>query len=115
MSGACDLLCLDLDTAELVRRGLPDAAALIETSGRARALSDPTRLSVLLSLRRGGELCGYDLAWILGRSQALVSHHLRALRATGLVVSRRNARVVFYSLTDEANTLLDAVCSEVPA
>lgn len=105
----CDLLCLDLDAAERVRRHLPDQAALAGAIGQARALADPTRLSVLLALRAGEELCGCDLAWILGRSQALMSHHLRALREARLVTSRREARMVFYSLTAEATALLDAV------
>jgi len=104
----CDLLCLDLDAAERVRHNLPDSAALAEVVGRARGLADPTRLSVLFALRSGDELCGCDLAWILGRSQALVSHHLRALREARLVASRREARMVFYSLTVEATALLDA-------
>lgn len=113
---ACELLCLDLDAAERVRGDLPELATLAETAERARALADPTRLSVLLALRSGEELCGCDLAWILGRSQALISHHLRALRGAGLVDSRRAARMVFYSLTVEATALLDAVVgSEVPA
>jgi DNA-binding transcriptional ArsR family regulator len=112
----CELLCLDLDAAERVRHQLPAAAALAETVERARALADPTRLSVLFALRSGEELCGCDLAWILGRSQALMSHHLRALRAAGLVSSRREARMVFYSLTSEAGALLEAVVgSEVSA
>lgn len=106
---ACELLCLDLDVAERVRRELPGPAALAAAVERARALADPTRLSVLLALRAGEELCGCDLAWILGRSQALMSHHLRALREAGLVVSRREARMVFYSLTAEAIALLEAV------
>lgn len=105
----CDLLCLDLDAAERVRRHLPDLATLADAVERARALADPTRLSVLLALRAGEELCGCDLAWILGRSQALMSHHLRALREAGLVASRREARMVFYSLTAEAAALLEAV------
>lgn len=111
----CELLCLDLDLAERLRHGLPDLAALAATVDRARALADPTRLSVLLVLRAGEELCGCDLAWILGRSQALMSHHLRALREAGLVTSRREARMVFYSLTAEAIALLDAVVDAVVA
>lgn len=106
---SCDLLCLDLDAAERVRHRLPRPEAIAETSRRARAVADPTRLSVLLALRSGEELCGCDLAWILRRSQALVSHHLRALREARLVTSRREARMVFYSLTPEARALLEAV------
>lgn len=105
----CELLCIDLDLAERVRRALPDPLTLAPATERARALADPTRLNVLLALRATEELCGCDLAWILGRSQALISHHLNALRKAALVSSRREARMVFYSLTPAASALLEAV------
>ena len=107
--GTCELLCLDLDAAERVRHALPDRATVARTADRARALAEPTRLRVLLALQAEAELCGCDLAWILGLSQALVSHHLRALRGAGLVASRRDARMVFYSLRQEGRTLLAAI------
>ena len=76
---------------------------------RARGLADPTRLSLAAALADVEELCVCDLAWIAGRSQNLVSHHLRALRSYGLVGSRRNGKMVMYSLTAEGRALLDAV------
>jgi len=50
-----------------------------------------------------------DLAWISGRSQNLVSHHLRALREQKLVDSRRVGKMVMYSPTEDGRNLLDAV------
>ena len=35
---------------------------------RAKALSDPTRLTLAAALGEGGELCVCDLAWISGRA-----------------------------------------------
>lgn len=106
---SCELLCIDLPTAERVRHALPAPPALAEAVGLAGALAEPTRLAILLALRSGEELCGCDLAWILGRSQAIISHHLRVLRETRLVRSRPEARMVFHSLTAEADALLDMV------
>jgi ArsR family transcriptional regulator, lead/cadmium/zinc/bismuth-responsive transcriptional repressor len=105
----CDVLCLDIPKAEeLRRRRLPAAAAEAAAAG-ARALADPTRLSLATSLRDGGELCVCDLAWISGRPQNLVSHHLRTLKQEGLATSRRDGKIVFYSLTDVGAELLDGV------
>jgi DNA-binding transcriptional ArsR family regulator len=42
------------------------------------------------------------------RSDKLVSHHARVLRAGGLVESRRERKMVLYSLTDRGRRLLDA-------
>jgi DNA-binding transcriptional ArsR family regulator len=103
----CDLLCLDLPRAERIRHGLdPDVIAV--AANQAKAVADPTRLTVALALREGGELCVCDLAWIAGRAENLVGHHLRALRAAGLAVSRREGKVVFYALSDAGRALLQA-------
>lgn len=103
----CDLLCLDLPRAEAIRHHL-DLDAIDAAAARAKALSDPTRLALAVALRAGDELCVCDLAWISGRAENLVGHHLRALRTAGLARSRRDGKIVFYSLTDTGRTLLDA-------
>src|SRR3954466_13181132 len=112
----CDLLCLDLPRAEEVRAALPSADELERSARRAQALSDPTRLSIAVAIADSDELCGCDLAWILGRAQNLVSHHLRALREAGVVTSRRDGKMVMHSLTDEGRALLASVRGgQVPA
>ena len=102
----CDLLCLDLPRAEAIRKRLdPDLVA--RAAARAKALADPTRLLIALALRDGGELCVCDLAWITARAENLVGHHLRALRDAGLACSRREHKIVFYTLTDAGRHLLN--------
>jgi DNA-binding transcriptional ArsR family regulator len=106
----CDLLCLDLDLAEAIRaRSLQRDHEMRVGADRARSFGDPTRLSLASALAEAGELCVCDLAWIAGRSQNLVSHHLRALRAHHLVESRRVGKMAMYSLTDSGRALLTAV------
>ena len=107
----CELLCLDLPRAEALRRSRPPAASLVSTAERAKALADPTRLTVALSLRDGVELCVCDLAWVCERSDKLISHHLRQLRSAGLVRSRRDGKMVMYALTDAGAALLGAVAA----
>ncbi|MGH2804896.1 MAG: ArsR/SmtB family transcription factor, partial [Thermoleophilaceae bacterium] len=101
----CELLCLDLPTAERLRQGRLAQSAAQQAAGRASALGDPTRLTIAVALREGGELCVCDLAWIAERSQNLVSHHLRALRAEDLVRSRRDGKMVMYALTPAGEAL----------
>ena len=108
----CDLLCVDAPRAEEIRAGLPGVEAAREAAERARALSDPTWLMLAAALRDGRELCGCDLACIFGRAQNLLSHHLRSLRSYGLVASRRDGKLVMYSLTGEGRSLLGAVLGE---
>jgi ArsR family transcriptional regulator, lead/cadmium/zinc/bismuth-responsive transcriptional repressor len=103
----CELLCLDVPRAERIRERLdPNLARRV--AARARALADPTRLSIALALREGEELCVCDLAWILARAENLVGHHLRTLREAGLARSRRDGKIVFYALTEPGRELIDA-------
>ena len=110
----CELLCLDLPRAEALRHARRPLPELERAAEAAKALCDPTRLAVALALRDGGELCVCDLAWVCERSDKLVSHHARLLRAAGLVRSRREAKMVLYSLTLRGHGLLDAI-TDVPA
>lgn len=109
----CDLLCLDLPRAEALRRARPASAEA--AADRARALGDPTRLTIAAALAEGAELCVCDLAWIVERAQNLVSHHVRALRAAGLVTSRREGKMVMYRLTGAGESLVRAVLAEAVA
>ena len=105
----CELLCLDLQVAERLRkkRLAPEQADI--AAGKARALSDPTRLMLAAALLEASELCVCDLAWIAERSQTLVSHHVRTLRTHGIVRSRREGKMVMYSLSDDGRKLLASV------
>jgi DNA-binding transcriptional ArsR family regulator len=105
----CDLLCLDLDVAERLRQANRSRASLALVGAQLKALSDPTRLALAAALAQADELCVCDLAWIVERSQGLVSHHLRSLRAGGLVESRRDGKMVLYALTPSARALLESV------
>jgi DNA-binding transcriptional ArsR family regulator len=108
----CDLLCLDLPKAEALRHARPDITGLAAAAGAAKALGDPTRLTVAAALRDGGELCVCDLAWVTERSDKLVSHHVRQLRTAGLVRSRRDGKMVMYELTERGRELLAAVSAQ---
>lgn len=114
----CDLLCIDAPRAEAIREKLLGEERAQGAAEAARALSDPTRLTLAGALGEaeaaGGELCVCDLAWITGRAQNLVSHHMRTLRSLGLVRSRRDGKLVMYRLTERGETLLGAVIGKEP-
>jgi ArsR family transcriptional regulator, lead/cadmium/zinc/bismuth-responsive transcriptional repressor len=108
----CDLLCLDPPRAEQVRTGLPSAEELELWAADAKALGDPTRLTVALALDAGESACVCDLAWIAGRDERLVSHHLRLLKAAGLARSERDGKMVMYELTKRGSALVAAVSAQ---
>jgi DNA-binding transcriptional ArsR family regulator len=108
----CDLLCLDLPKAERVRAALPPAKQLATCAAGAKALGDPTRLAIALALGDGERACVCDLAWIVGRDEKLVSHHLRQLKSAALARSERDGKMVMYELTARGRALLTALAAE---
>ena len=74
-----------------------------------QAVAEPTRARIV-SLLGHGEHCVCDVGEMLGLSPALVSHHLRTLRASGLLRERRSGRWVYYALDlDRLESLRAAV------
>ena len=66
-----------------------------------RALSDPNRVRILLSLKRG-ELCVCQITELFGLATSTVSKHLSILNQAGLVASRKAERWVYYRLPDRS-------------
>lgn len=65
-----------------------------------RGFSDPSRLSILESLR-GGPLTVSEIVVATGLSQSNASNHLGCLRDCGLVVADANGRYSIYRLSDD--------------
>ena len=80
-----------------------------------KGLADPKRLLIINALR-DGEMAVSELCAALELPQANVSQHLAILRDKGLVLRRRDAQFVYYSLTShkiiEAMDLLREVMAE---
>jgi len=70
----------------------------MDPSSLFKALSDTTRLRCLSLLVSHDELCVCELTHALALPQPKVSHHLAALRKTGLVSDRREGLWIYYRL-----------------
>lgn len=105
----CEILCLDLEVAEAIRADLPNGKATDAAANMSKAFSDPVRIQIGTALSHANELCGCDLSWILGRSQALVSHHLRLMKSSGAVDSRKVGRIVLYSFTPAGRAVFEVL------
>ncbi|MHA7776758.1 ArsR/SmtB family transcription factor [Roseibium sp. M-1] len=100
-----------------------DLDLLMEQARKAsdllKALSHEVRL-VILCLLSEGEKSVSELEEILTMPQAAVSQQLARLRLEGLVQSRRDGRMIYYSLmNDEVSSIIsslyDLFCKEVRA
>jgi DNA-binding transcriptional ArsR family regulator len=70
-----------------------------------KVLGDPSRLKIVMALRRQ-EMCVCDLAALTGISESAVSHQLRRFKDLSLVKTRRSGQVVYYSIDDKHVALL---------
>jgi ArsR family transcriptional regulator len=59
-----------------------------------RALTNTNRLPIL-NLLLHGELCVYEIQYVLAATQPNVSRHLMYLRVSGLVLDRRDGYRIF--------------------
>ena len=91
---------------ENTRKSRASAAPALPISDRAltdltqvfKLLADESRLRILLTLGREGEMHVSALCNLLNQSQPAVSHHLTLLRMAGLVGFRRDGKFNFYRL-----------------
>src|SRR5436305_661787 len=90
------VLCCGPDTAPL------DDAESESLAARFKALADPTRVAIVNRLASCDECCVCDLTGAFDLSEPTISHHLKVLRAAGLVESSRRGTWAYYRLVPDA-------------
>ncbi|REE75576.1 ArsR family transcriptional regulator [Rhodococcus wratislaviensis] len=76
-----------------------------------KALGDPVRLRLLslIASHAGGEACVCDISESFDLSQPTISHHLKVLRAAGLLDCERRGTWVYYWVIPSALQQLSSV------
>jgi len=77
--------------------GKRNAKELADTVDFLKVIAEANRLKILCMLRTG-EKCVCDIWKFLDLPQNLVSHHLKVLKDSKLIESRKDGLKVFYSL-----------------
>lgn len=90
-----------------------------QASDLLKALSNRHRLLIICQLIDGEHSVG-ELAEFLSLRDSTVSQHLALLRKDGLVMARRDAQTIYYSITSEPareilKTLYQVFCAPKPA
>ncbi|MCF8610489.1 metalloregulator ArsR/SmtB family transcription factor [Gordonia sp. HY285] len=82
-----------------------------QVSSVFKALADPVRLRLfsLIASHAGGEACVCDISPAVDVSQPTISHHLKVLKAAGLLESERRASWVHYRVIPESLAMLTAI------
>jgi ArsR family transcriptional regulator len=78
-----------------------------------KALSDPTRLRILMLLLQR-ELCVCELVYTLKMEQSRISHQLRVLRDADLVEDVREGKWTNYRIPDETKKNLRVLFDKIP-
>jgi DNA-binding transcriptional ArsR family regulator len=96
----CEVRCINPRNVRTLAKTIPNTDSLTRLSDVFQILSDPNRLRILYCISQL-EVCVCDISAVLGMTDSAVSHQLRLLRAMNLVKSRKEGRIVHYSLADE--------------
>ena len=92
---------------------LPSVDECIQVAEIFKQISDGTRLRILWLLCHCEE-CVLNISAMMKMSSPAVSHHLRPLKNSGLVVSRREGKEVYYRAADtEQSRLLHQMIERV--
>jgi DNA-binding transcriptional ArsR family regulator len=89
-----------------------DPEMIEEVAELFKALSEPTRLNLLLQLK-DTEMTVSELADFSGTSMANISKHLTLMKRAGLVTRRKSGNHVYYSLRNEGVLeIFSSVCRD---
>jgi DNA-binding transcriptional ArsR family regulator len=92
---------IDAEGVSHARSRLPSLDDASRLTSLLSLIADPVRLRILYALDVTEELCVGDLALALGANEDQVTYALRLLRTAGLVVGRKDGRVVFNRLAPD--------------
>lgn len=91
---------LDRRLQSMVKEYVPQGEILDDLVCFFSIFSDYTRLKMISALAIS-EMCVSDISCLLSLNQTTVSHQLRLLKNLNAVTTRRQGKVVFYSLRNE--------------
>jgi len=92
---------IDPDRVAHARSRLPTLDEASRLTSLLSLIADPVRLRILYALDVSEELCVGDLALALGANEDQVTYALRLLRTAGLVVGRKDGRIVYNRLAHD--------------
>ena len=96
----CEGELIHEDIVKKVKATFPKDEMIFDLADFYKIFGDTTRVKILYALDKS-ELCVCDISALLGMSVSAVSHQLRTLRESDLVRTKRDGKVVYYSLADD--------------
>ena len=92
---------IDAERVAHAQSRLPSAEDAARLTSLLSLMADPVRIRLIYALDVAEELCVGDLALALEVSEDSVTYALRLLRTAGLVLTRKQGRVVYNRLASD--------------
>ncbi|MCK5695269.1 MAG: winged helix-turn-helix transcriptional regulator [Desulfobacula sp.] len=96
----CSVKCINEKKVKETFKTLPQLEDISQMADIFKALSDPSRLKIVLALLNQ-EHCVCDIAVICNQTDSAISHQLRILRTLKIVKNRREGKIIYYSIDDD--------------
>lgn len=96
----CECTVIHKEIVEKVKKNMQSDDLLFDLAELFKIFGDSTRMKIICALKMS-ELCVCDIACITNSTQSAISHQLRILKQAKLIRSRKDGKVVYYSLADD--------------
>lgn len=105
--------CVNQKNVDIVIEQLIGEDDIVDISEIFKILGDPSRIRIVAALRIK-ELCVGDIAALMEISLSGVSHQLRLLKNNRIVKTRRDGKMMYYSLDDDhIESLIDVALNHL--
>ncbi len=91
---------IDEDKSLRVKKNLKDDELLVDMSELFKVFGDSSRIKIINCLLES-ELCVSEISYITNFTPSAISHQLQILKQMKLVKTRREGKIIYYSLKDE--------------
>lgn len=95
----CEITCVHEEKVSRAKMSLSEIDTLT-LSSIFKVLADENRFKIIHALIGEEELCVCDVATIIEATLATTSHHLKSLKKLGVTTSRKEGKMVYYSIED---------------
>ena len=96
----CDCDVIHEVIVNQVRENMPQEETLYDLAELFKVFGDSSRIKIICALLQE-ELCVGDIAAITKSTSSAVSHQMQILKQSKLVKTRREGKLIYYSLKDE--------------
>lgn len=109
-SNTCIRVLADVNQIKECRQKVKGVdSSLLLLSNAFSLVGNDVRIKILYLLQEEGQLCPCDLSDILGMGVSPISQHLRKLKDSKIITSKKTGQTIFYSISAEYSEILKPI------